>query len=378
MKLDTILIHAGQEPDPVTGAVNVPVCVSSTFKQDGIGGLRSGFEYARTGNPSRRALEATLAAIENGAFGRAFASGLAAETAVLSMLDPGSQVVSSTNIYGGTYRLFTKVFSKFGLDFTLVDRHGTQDLLDAVTGTTRMIWIETPSNPLLDILDIARIAETKPKDALLVVDNTFASPYFQNPLDLGADLVLHSTTKYLGGHSDVMGGAVITNNPALDADIGFYQNAEGAIPSPFDCFLVQRGIKTLGVRMQRHEANAYAVAEGLSGHARVERVYFPGLPGHSGHAIARRQMRGQGGVVSFLLRGGTDERGRFFERLRLFTLGESLGGVESLVCLPWEMTHGSVPPAVKGRIGISPNLIRLSVGLEDQDELLDDLRSALA
>jgi cystathionine beta-lyase/cystathionine gamma-synthase len=378
MKLDTRLIHAGQEPDPLTGAVNVPINVSTTYKQDGIGGLRSGFEYARSGNPSRLSLEATLAAIENGAHGRAFASGLAAETAVLSMLSAGDQVVSSTNIYGGTYRLFTKVFAKFGVRFAMVEGHRTGDILEALSPSVRMIWIETPSNPLLDIVDIARIAEAKPANALLVVDNTFASPYFQNPLDLGADLVVHSTTKYLGGHSDVVGGAVITNRPELDAEIGFYQNAEGAVPSPFDCYLVQRGIKTLGVRMKRHEENAYAVAEGLRGHPRAGRVLFPGLPEHPGHAIAKRQMRGYSGVVSFKLQGDEDALERFFGRLRLFTVGESLGGVESLVCLPYEMTHGSVPESVKARIGITPNLIRLSVGLEDRDELMEDLRSALS
>lgn len=376
MKLDTRLIHAGQEPDPATGAVNVPINMSTTFQQDGIGGLRSGYEYARSGNPSRQSLEATLAAIENGTHARAFASGLAAETAVLSTLQAGDQVVSSSNIYGGTYRLFTKVFGKFGVRFTMVDGHGTRDLLEALSPSVRLIWLETPSNPLLDIVDIARIAESK-GNALLVVDNTFASPYFQNPLDLGADLVVHSTTKYLGGHSDVVGGAVITGQSSLDADIGFYQNAEGAVPSPFDCYLVQRGIKTLGVRMKRHEENAYKVAEGLVGHPKVARVLFPGLPEHPGHALALRQMRGQSGLVTFELRGDAEALARFFSRLRLFTVGESLGGVESLVCLPYEMTHGSVPPEVKARLGITPNLIRLSVGLEDGDELLDDLRSAL-
>ncbi|HWQ09425.1 MAG TPA: PLP-dependent transferase [Holophaga sp.] len=375
MKLDTRLIHAGQVPDPATGAVNVLINTSTTFKQDGVGGLRSGFEYSRSGNPSRLSLEATLAAIENGSHARAFASGLAAETALLSRLSPGDKVVASTNVYGGTYRLLVKVFARFGVQIVLVDGHRTEDLLEALAPDTRLVWLETPSNPLLDIVDIARIAERKPRGALLVVDNTFASPYFQTPLDLGADLVVHSTTKYLGGHSDVVGGAVVSRDPLLDEEIGFYQNAEGAVPSPFDCYLVQRGIKTLGVRMERHEANAFAVAEFLEGHPDVERVFFPGLPNHPGHAIAVRQMRGQSGIVSFLLRG---EPSRFFERLRLFTLGESLGGVESLVCLPYEMTHGSVPADVKARIGVAPNLVRLSVGLEDRDELLEDLGSALS
>ena len=375
MKLDTRLIHAGQEPDPVTGAVNVPINTSTTFKQDGVGGLRAGLEYSRSGNPSRLSLEATLAAIENGQHARAFASGLAAETALLSLLAPGDKVVASTNVYGGTYRLLVKVFAKFGLRIALVDGHRTEDLVDALTPDTKLVWLETPSNPLLDIVDIAQVAARKPEGALLVVDNTFASPYFQTPLDLGADVVVHSTTKYLGGHSDVVGGALISRDARLDEEIGFYQNAEGAVPSPFDCYLVQRGIKTLGVRMERHETNAFAVAEFLEGHPDVERVFFPGLPEHPGHAIAVRQMRGQSGIVSFLLRG---EPSRFFERLRLFTLGESLGGVESLVCLPCEMTHGSVPAAVKARIGVAPNLIRLSVGLEDRDELLEDLGSALS
>lgn len=374
MKLDTRLIHAGQDPDPITGAVNVPINTSTTFKQDGVGGLRSGYEYSRSGNPTRLSLEATLAAIENGSHARAFASGLAAEMALLSLLSPGDKVVASTNVYGGTYRLLVKVFAKFGVRIVLVDGHRTEDLIEALTPDTRLIWLETPSNPLLDIVDIARIAERKPEGAQLVVDNTFASPYFQTPLDLGADLVVHSTTKYLGGHSDVVGGAVVSRDPRLDEEIAFYQNAEGAVPSPFDCYLVQRGIKTLGVRMERHQANAFAVAEALKGHPKVERVFFPGLPEHPGHDIAARQMRGQSGMVSFVLRG---EPARFFERIRLFTLGESLGGVESLVCLPYEMTHGSVPADIKARIGIGPNLVRLSVGLEDRDELLEDLRSAL-
>jgi len=375
MKLDTRLIHAGQDADPHTGAVNVPISMSSTFKQDGIGGLRTGFEYARSDNPSRRSLEATLASIENGSHARAFASGLAAASGILSLLQSGDEVVSSTNVYGGSYRLFTQVYAKFGVRFHLADGHRTQDLLDAITPTTRIIWIETPSNPLLDILDIARIAEAKPKGALLVVDNTFASPYFQTPLELGADLVLHSTTKYLGGHSDVIGGAVISRDARLDADLGFYQNAQGAVPSPFDCYLVQRGIKTLAVRMLRHQSSAYAVAEFLKGHPAVARVLFPGLPEHPGYALARRQMRGQSGVVGFVLRGDLE---RFSTRLRLFTLGESLGGVESLASVPFFMTHGSIPEEVKGRLGIERNLVRLSVGLEDPDELLEDLGGALA
>jgi cystathionine beta-lyase/cystathionine gamma-synthase len=378
MKLDTLLIHAGQDPDFVTGAVNVPISVSTTFKQDGIGGLRSGYEYSRSGNPSRSSLEATLAAIEHGTYARAFASGLAAETAVLSLLDPGDQLVSSTNVYGGTYRLFTQVFAKYGIRFDLTEGSGTEAILAGLSASTRMIWVETPSNPLLDIVDIARIAEAKPKGAILVVDNTFASPYFQNPLDLGADLVLHSTTKYLSGHSDVMGGAVVTGSGELDAAIGFHQNAAGAVPSPFDCYLIQRGIKTLGVRMERHQHNAQAVAAGLLAHPRVERVFFPGLPDHPGHAVARRQMRGQSGLVTFALGGEADRLVRFFAKLRLFTVADSLGGVESLACLPYEMTHGSVPAEVKHRIGITPSLVRLSVGLEDRDDLLEDLRSALA
>ena len=375
MKLDTRLIHAGQDPDPFTGAVNVPINTSTTFKQDGVGGLRSGYEYSRSGNPTRLSLEATLAAIENGNHARAFASGLAAETALLSLLSPGDKVVASTNVYGGTYRLLVKVFAKFGVRIVLVDGHRTEDLVEALTPDTRLVWLETPSNPLLDIVDIAQVAERKPEGALLVVDNTFASPYFQTPLDLGADLVVHSTTKYLGGHSDVVGGAVVSRDSRLDEEIAFYQNAEGAVPSPFDCYLVQRGIKTLGVRMERHQANAFAVAEFLEGHPKVERVFFPGLPEHPGHAIALRQMRGQSGMVSCVLR---EEPARFFDRLRLFTLGESLGGVESLACLPHEMTHGSVPAEVKARLGIGPRLVRLSVGLEDRDELLEDLGDALS
>lgn len=378
MRLETTLIHAGQSADPQTGAVNVPINVSSTFKQDGIGKMRSGYEYARSGNPSRKSLEETLAAIENGSFARAFASGLAAENTLLSTLRSGDEVVATTDIYGGTYRLFAKVFPRFGIKFKLIDGHGPEDFRREFGPKTKMVWIETPSNPLLNLVDIAAIAAIKPNQALLVVDNTFASPYLQTPLDLGADVVVHSATKYLSGHSDAIGGALIYGSPALDEEISFLHNAQGAVLSPFDAYLIQRGIKTLAVRMRQHEANAFKVAEFLRGHPRVDKVHFAGFPDHPGNAIARKQMRGQTGVVSFSMKGNRADLDQFFRKLEIFTFAESLGGVESLTCYPYEMTHGSIPADVKDRIGITPRLIRLSVGLEDADELVADLKNALA
>jgi cystathionine beta-lyase/cystathionine gamma-synthase len=378
MTLDTKLIHAGQEPDPVTGAVNVPINVSSTYKQDGIGRFRSGYEYSRTGNPSRLSLEATLAAIENGTYARAFASGLAAENTLLSLLHSGDEVVGTSDIYGGTYRLFTKVFPRFGVTFRPVEGHDPADFAKVIGPKTKLIWVETPTNPLLNLVDIAAVAALKPRNAWLAVDNTFASPYFQTPLDFGADIVVHSATKYLGGHSDVIGGALVYNDPALDEELKYLQNAQGGILSPFDSYLIQRGIKTLGVRMKRHEATAWKVAEFLRGHPRVSKVLFAGFDDHPGAAVARKQMRGQPGIVSFVHKGSKDDVDRFFQRLKLFTFAESLGGVESLTCYPYEMTHGSIPPAVKDKIGISDRLVRLSVGLEDEDELVEDLKTALA
>lgn len=377
MKFATKTIHEGQGPDSRTGAVNIPVWLSTTFKQDGIGNFREGYEYSRSDNPSRRSLEKTLAGLENARFALCFASGSAATAAVVNMLEPGDEVLTTIDVYGGTYRLFRDVYSRYGITFRFLDTADAGEILAAMTPKTRMIWVESPTNPLLNIHDLPRLAEGKREDVLLVVDNTFATPCFQRPMELGADLVVHSMTKYLGGHSDVVGGAVLINDEALHEKVAFYQNAAGAVPAPFDCYLVQRGIKTLDVRMQRHHENATRIAERLVGHAAVERVFFPGLPSHPGHEVAKRQMSGWSGMVSFLIKGGRPAVDRFCERLHFFTLAESLGGVESLVCHPFTMTHGTIPAAEKQRIGILETLIRLSVGIEDVADLLAELEHAL-
>ncbi len=374
----TLAIHAGQEADPRTGAVNVPVHLTTTFKQDAIGKPRAGYEYARTSNPSRDSLEATLAALEGARYGACFASGLAASAAVLQLLEPGDEILSTLDVYGGTYRLFSQVYARWGIAARFLPTSEAGEILAQAGPRTRMIWIESPTNPLLNVIDIAAIARGKPGGALLVVDNTFATPYFQSPLDLGADLVVHSTTKYLGGHSDVVGGAVLTSREDLFERIRFHQNAAGAVPAPFDCYLVQRGLKTLAVRMERHAQNASRLADVLARHSRVERVLFPWLPGHPHHDLARRQMRGPSGMISLRLAGGRAAAERFCERLEVFTLAESLGGVESLACHPATMTHASLPPAERDRIGIVEGLVRLSVGLEDVEDLIDDVAQALA
>jgi cystathionine beta-lyase/cystathionine gamma-synthase len=384
MKFATRLIHEAQEPDAQTGAVNVPVYLSTTFKQDGIGRTRQGHEYSRSDNPSRQSLEQTIAGIENGKYGLCFSSGSAATVAVLNLLKPGDEVVSTVDVYGGTYRLLAKVYEKYGVSARFLDTHSAEEIAKNISEKTRLVWIESPTNPLLNIVDIRELAEYR--NALVdrghgeisfAVDNTFASPYFQNPLDLGADVVVHSTTKYISGHSDVVGGALVTNNDSLYAHCKFYQNAAGGVPSPFDCYLLQRGIKTLAVRMERHQQNAFAVAEFLKNNNNVEAVLFPGFPDHPGHAIALRQMRGQPGMIAFRLKGGREAVDRFFGNLKLITLAESLGGVESLVCYPFTMTHGVIPPSRKRGIGITENLVRLSVGIEDRDDLIEELRNAL-
>lgn len=377
MKFATKAIHEGQEPDKETGAVNVPVYLSSTFKQDGIGNFRGGFEYARTGNPSRQALEAQIAALENASFGACFASGSAATASIFNLLQPGDEFLSTIDVYGGTYRLATKVFAKYGLDFKFLDAFEADQILAKVTPKTKMIWVETPTNPLLNIIDIQRLADGRPPGVLLVVDNTFASPANQTPLDLGADIVCHSVTKYLGGHSDVVGGALATNRQDLIDAIKFYQNAAGGVPGPMDCFLVQRGIKTLQLRMERHQLNASRIAWWLDSHPKVSQVFFPGLPTHPGHEIAKRQMHGWSGMVSFRVDGGRAAVDRFVEKLRIFALAESLGGVESLVCYPYTMTHAAIPATEKARIGITEDLVRLSVGIEDIEDLISDLEQAL-
>ena len=373
---NTRAIHAGQEPDAATGAVNVPVHLSTTFKQDGVGGLRGGYEYSRSGNPTRTALQEALAALEQGTKGMAFASGLAAEDALLrTVCEPGSHVILGGDAYGGTFRLISKVLSRWGVEHTPADLNDPDALRAAIRPTTRVIWTETPTNPLLNIADIALTAEVAhDAGALLVVDNTFASPYLQQPLTLGADVVVHSTTKYLGGHSDVVGGALVTADAELGERLAFNQNAMGAVAGPFDSWLVLRGIKTLGVRMDRHQQNAARIAEFLLGHPHVSAVLYPGLPDHPGHDIAVKQMSGFGGMLSFRVRGGEEQALRICERAQLFTLAESLGGVESLIEHPGRMTHAS---AAGSPLEVPADLVRLSVGIEDVDDLLADLEQAM-
>ena len=372
----TRAIHAGYRPDPATGAVNAPIYASSTFAQDGVGGLRGGFEYARTGNPTRAALEASLAAVEQADFGRAFASGMAAtDCALRAVLRPGDHVVIPDDAYGGTFRLIDKVFTEWGIRYTPAPLADLDAVAAAVTADTKLIWVETPTNPLLTIADIAGVAEIAQKaDAKLLVDNTFASPALQQPLTLGADIVLHSTTKYIGGHSDVVGGALVTNAEELDTAFAFLQNGAGAVPGPFDAYLTMRGLKTLVLRMQRHSDNAAAVAEFLAEHPAVETVLYPGLPGHPNHAVATKQMSGFGGMVSVRLRGGLAAARELCARTEIFILAESLGGVESLIEHPGAMTHASTAGS---QLEVPDNLVRLSVGIEDIADLLADLDQAL-
>jgi cystathionine gamma-synthase len=373
----TRAIHAGYRPDPATGAVNTPIYASSTFAQDGVGGLRGGFEYARTGNPTRAALEAVLAAVEEGRFGRAFSSGMSAsDCALRAVLRPGDHIVIPDDAYGGTFRLIDKVFREWGVDHTPVHLSDLEAVRSAITATTRMIWVETPTNPLLSIADIAAIAEIgRGVGATVLVDNTFASPALQQPLTLGADIVLHSTTKYIGGHSDVVGGALITDSEELDAKFAFLQNGAGAVPGPFDAYLTMRGLKTLELRMRRHCDNAAQVAAFLAGHPAVSQVLYPGLAEHPGHEVAARQMRGFGGMVSVRMRGGAEAAHKLCSRTEIFILAESLGGVESLIEHPGAMTHASTAGS---QLEVPEDLVRLSVGIEDPADLLSDLREALA
>jgi cystathionine gamma-lyase len=372
----TRAIHAGQDPDPATGATVVPIYATSTYTQAGPGDHR-GYEYSRSGNPTRAALEGCLAAIEGGECGLAFASGLAATTAVLSVLRPGDEVAAAADLYGGTFRLLERVFRPWGLDVRYTDDPSIAGFAKIMTPKTKLVWIETPTNPLLQIIDIAALAELSHRHgAKFAVDNTFASPYLQQPLALGADIVVHSTTKYLGGHSDVVGGAVIGCRELLEP-IKFYQNAAGGVPGPFDAYLTLRGIKTLAVRMDRHCANARELAGWLAKHSAVAHVYFPGLPSHPGHETAKKQMRDFGGMISIRLRSTTAARS-FMSRTKLFSLAESLGGVESLVCYPASMTHASIPVEVRQVRGVDDALVRLSVGIEDLEDLRSDLQQALA
>ncbi|GJD19654.1 cystathionine gamma-lyase [Rivularia sp. IAM M-261] len=380
MHFETKAIHDGQEPDLQTGAVNVPIYLTSTYQQEAIG-KHKGYEYSRTGNPTRAALEQALASIESGKFGLAFASGLAATTTVLSLLKNGDHIVAVDDLYGGTYRLLEKVVRNWGVTTTYVDinvEDVNSSFQNAIQPNTKLIWIETPTNPLLKIVDIASLATiARQNQLILVVDNTFVSPYFQRPLELGADIVVHSTTKYLGGHSDIIGGAVITSNEEIYSQLKFYQNAIGAVPSPFDSYLVLRGIKTLAVRMREHETNALHLANFLQNHPKVERIYYPGLPNHPQHQLAKTQMSGFGGMISLELKGGFAAVEKFVSRIKLFLLAESLGGVESLLCYPVKMTHGAIPEAERLKRGIKDNLVRLSVGIEHKLDLQTDLENAL-
>jgi cystathionine gamma-synthase/cystathionine gamma-lyase len=378
MSFETALIHAGQAADRQTGAVSVPVYQTSTYKQGGIGRDR-GWEYSRTGNPTRKALEDCIAALEGTKYGLAFASGLAAETAVLGgLLRKGDHVVAGDDLYGGTFRLFEKVFRKWGLEVSYADSKSPVAFKKAMRRNTRLVWAETPTNPLLNITDIAAVAEIAHKGkALLAVDNTFATPYFQRPLELGADIALHSSTKYLGGHSDVIGGLLAIKDKDVFEAVKFYQNAAGAVPGPWDAWLTLRGIKTLSVRMKAHEANAFEIAAFLARHRRVAKVYYPGLEGHPGHELAAEQMDGFGGMVSFELKGGRPAADKFFRRLKIFTLAESLGGVESLACYPTAMTHAAIPERDRLARGITAGLVRLSAGIENSEDQLADLERAL-
>jgi cystathionine gamma-lyase len=375
----TRAIHVGQEPDSATGAVIVPIYQTSTYAQSEVG-VHKGYDYSRTANPTRAALEACLASLDGGKFGLAFSSGMAAEDTLLHMLETGSHIIASDDVYGGTFRLFHRVLERVGLRFTFVDATRTHHVTDALQNETRLIWLESPTNPLMKLIDIAEISRiAHARGAVVAVDNTFASPYCQRPLELGADVVHYSTTKYLGGHSDVVGGALVTSDDDLYQRLKFLQNAVGGVPGPFDSWLVLRGLKTLALRMRQHSANAMEVACFLERHASVKRVYYPGLPSHPQHELAKRQMIGGfGGMLSFEVRGGVSAAREVARRTRLFTLAESLGGVESLIELPALMTHASLPSERRAEIGIDDGLIRLSVGIEEPEDLIADLAQALS
>jgi cystathionine gamma-lyase len=377
-RFETLAIHAGQRPDPTTGAVMTPVYLTSTYVQDGPGSHK-GYEYSRTQNPTRHALQDCLAALEGARFGLAFASGLAATDAILHLLSAGDHVLASDDVYGGTFRLFDKVYRRHGLEFTFVDMTDPANVERGLRENTRLVWIESPTNPMLKIVDLAAVAAlARRRGALSVVDNTFATPYFQQPLALGVDVVTHSTTKYLNGHSDVIGGAVMLSDPPLHDRLKFLQNAVGGVPSPMDAFLVLRGLKTLHVRMARHAENALALARFLEGHPQVEQVIYPGLPSHPQHALAARQMRGFGGMLAFTIRGGLPAAVAFLKAVEVFACAESLGGVESLIEHPAIMTHASVPPEARAALGIADGFIRVSAGIEHVDDLREDLERGFA
>ncbi len=376
MKFATKAIHVGQGADPTTGATIVPIYQTSTFTQTRVG-EHKGYDYARTANPTRSALEAQLASLEGADFGVAFSSGVAATSAVINLLSAGDHVIVGDDLYGGTYRLFSRVYARYGLEFTYVDMSDLAAVRAAVQPNTKLFWLETPTNPLLKLIDIAAICAIRAPGQLVAVDNTFASPYFQQPLALGADIVVHSTTKYIGGHSDAVGGIAITSDPALHETLKFHQNAVGGVPSPNDAWLTMRGAKTLAIRMREHEFNARKVAAFLESNDEIEKVYYPGLASHPQHELAKRQMSGFGGMVSFVLTGPQERALDFAHRMQYFSLAESLGGVESLICHPARMTHGSIPKDERERRGITDGLLRLSVGIEDADDLIADLKAAI-
>lgn len=378
MKFGTKAIHAGLEPDSATGAIMTPIYQTSTYVQEGVGNHK-GYAYSRTLNPTRHALEKNLAAIENGNFGACFASGLAAIDCVIKLLNPGDEVISINDLYGGTYRIFTTIFEKYGIKFHFVPMQNTNAIVDKMNTNTKLIWVETPTNPMMNIIDIKAVAAVAKKhNVLLAVDNTFATPYLQNPLDLGADIVMHSATKYLGGHSDVVMGALVVNDEKIAKEIYRIQNSSGAVCGPQDAFLVLRGIKTLHLRVQRHCENGRKIAEFLAAHPKVENVYWPGLPSHPSHEVAKAQMRDFGGMISFSLKGNNKEDAlALVKKVKLFALAESLGGVESLIGHPATMTHAAIPKAEREKIGVVDSLIRLSVGVEDAEDLLTDLANAL-
>jgi cystathionine beta-lyase/cystathionine gamma-synthase len=378
MKLATKLIRAGADPDPSTGAIMTPIFQTSTYVQEAPG-KNKGFEYARSQNPTRKALEEAFAIIENGKFGLAFSSGVAATDAVIKLLKPGDEVIAGNDMYGGTWRLFTKVFEKFGIKFHYIDMHNADNIKKYINANTKLIWLETPTNPLMNICDIAAISViAKHHHILTCVDNTFASPYLQNPLDLGADMVMHSATKYLGGHSDVIQGCLVMNDADLREKLYFLQKSCGAVPGPMDCFLVLRGIKTLHVRMQRHCENGEKISRWLRNHSQIGKVYWPGFEDHPGYAITKKQMRGFGGMLSFTLKDDSVKNAmRVLSSTKLFSLAESLGGVESLINHPASMTHASIPREERIKNGLTDSLIRLSVGIEDADDLIEDLEQAI-
>ena len=379
MRFGTKVIHAGLEPDPTTGAVMTPIYQTSTYRQSAPG-VHKGFQYSRTGNPTRKALEDNLAALENGRFGLCFGSGLAAIDAILKTLKTGDEVISTNDLYGGSYRLFTKIFEKYGIKFTFVSMNDMSEVERAVSKKTKLLWVETPTNPMMNIIDIKAAAAVSKKYGLtLVVDNTFSTPFLQNPLDLGADIVMHSITKYMGGHSDVVMGALICKDEQIAEELYFIQNSSGAICGPQDCFLVLRGIKTLHLRMQRHSENGMEIAHYLKDHPAIDKVYWPGFEDHPNHEIAKSQMRDFGGMVSFTLKGDKQEDAfNLMSAFKLFTLAESLGGVESLIGHPASMTHAAIPIAEREKLGITPSLIRMSVGVEDVEDLKTDLEQALS